>query len=120
MKTFEQLIGVFYDNALKSFIIDYNNKNSIRRANNNVDKYRKAAKTIGLLYPELIENYINILFNSNKNVALCAAICLVELMPHSKRQLSMAVQVVEQYINDCDEAMQWGLKQWLQMYGMKE
>ena len=66
MKTFEQLIGVFYDNALKSFIIDYNNKNSIRRTNNNVDKYRKAAKTIGLLYPELIENYINILCHERK------------------------------------------------------
>ena len=119
MKTFDQLIGVFYDNALKSFNIDYNSKNSIRRANKNVVKYREAAKTIGLLYPELIENFINILFNNNKNVALCAAICLVELMPHSKQQLSMAVRVVEQYINDCDGVMQWGLKQWLQMYGMK-
>ena len=118
MKTFEQLVDIFYDNARQSFDIDYNNEKSIRRANENVNRYRKAAEKKGRLYPESIEEFSNLLLDCNKDVALCAAICLVELMPHSKQQSLKAFQIVEQYLNNCDEAMKWGLEQWLKMHSL--
>lgn len=113
----EDLINRFIYGVEKTKNIDYADKNSVKKNNKGVDEYRKAAKQIGELYPEHIEDFSILLKSVDIKTRVCCAICMVELMTCSIEQQSRAFSVVNEYYNvyaDSAEKMMIGV--WLKKH----
>ena len=111
---YEYYVDLFVKNANNSVDIDYKNKSSVKKANFCVDRYRKAAYNIGKNYPDRISDFANLLNDNNEKIRVIAAICLIELMPHTKEHLLVAKEIIHKYMTRCDEVTYMGLKWWLQ------
>ena len=115
--SYENLIQSFIDGIEKTKNIDYSDKNSVKRNNRGVDEYRKAAKQIGELYPERIEDFSILLNSDDIKTRLCCAICMIELMICSNEQQSRALSVVHEFYNVyADSAEKMMIDVWLEKY----
>lgn len=95
--SYETLYKRFIDGVEKTKNIDYLDRHSIKKNNSGVDQYRKAAKQIGELYPDRIEDFAILLDSDDIKLKICCAICLVELMNAPEGQQSLAISEVKQY-----------------------
>ena len=110
----EDLINRFINGIEKTKNIDYADKNSVKRNNQGVDEYRKAAKQFSELYPEQIEDFAILLKSDDIKTRQCAAICMVELMNCSVEQRSRAFDVVKEYYKlHADSIERMMIKEWL-------
>lgn len=116
MRSFDQLRAIFCENVKGAQRIDYGSRESVRKANRCVDRYRKAAKQIGEQYPDRIPEFELLLSNDDPEISLCAAICLVELMPHNTQHEEFAKRVITKYMEHCDGAMRYGLGVWMEKH----
>ena len=115
--SYDNLIQCFIDGIEKTENVDYSDKNSVKRNNRGVDEYRKAAKQIGELYPERIEDFSILLNSDNIKIRVCCAICMIELMICTTEQQSRALSVVREFHNvyaDSAEKMMLGV--WLEKH----
>ena len=113
--SYETLCKRFIAGVDKTRTIDYLDRTSIRRNNAGVDQYRKAAKQIGELYPELIDDFAFLLNCDDLILRKCVAICMVDLMNLSDEQYDRAYSTVyELYLSCTDRLEIIGTKYWLE------
>ena len=115
--SYDELMKCFIDGIEKTKDVDYSDKESVKRNNKGVDEYRKAAKQIGELYPERVEDFSVLLNVDDANIRVCCAICMIELMTCTYEQCNRAFSVVSDYYNvyaDSTEKLMIGV--WLQKY----
>lgn len=103
----------FIEGVLSSENVDYSSPDSVKIANKSVDKYRCAAKKIGQFFPDKISDFSQLLGDNRIRVSVCAAVCLIELMPHTRDELQIALKVIEKYRNICDEPTKYMIDCWL-------
>lgn len=92
---------------------DYEDPKSVRKANHASDVFRKAAADIGKYYPDKVECFAKLLEHSDAEIRVHAAISIVQHMPHTKEQLSLAKKIIQEYMLTCNVASQMGWKWWL-------
>ncbi len=103
--------------ALQTMDIQYDSKISVRKNNRAVDKYRKIAILIGEKYPDMIDKFAEIMNDKDEGIRLRAAVCLIELMPHTKVHLSKAKSIISEHvahylsIPETDIGWNWWLSQ---------
>lgn len=97
--------------------IKYESTSSVRKHNRAVDRYRRIARIIGEMYPERIEQFAENMKDENEEIRISAAVCLVELMPHTEDHLSKAKSIVSEHISyylsipETDISWNWWLSQ---------
>ncbi len=103
--------------ALQTMNIKYDSRISVRKNNRAVDKYRKIAMLIGETYPNVIDKFAENMNDENEGIRLRAAVCLIELMPHTKVHLSKAKTIIFEHvahhlsIPETDIGWNWWLSQ---------
>ena len=113
--SYETLIKRFVVGVEKTKNIDYLDRASIRRNNAGVDQYRKAAKQIGEVYPERVEDFAILLNSDDLRLRKCCAICMVELMNCSDEQYDRAYStVLELYLSCTDSLERLNTEYWLE------
>lgn len=118
--SYESLLKRFLSGVEKTKNVDYLDKQSIRRNNAGVDQYRKAAKQIGEMYPEHIEDFSSLLDCGDSKEKICCGICMIELMECSKEQNSHAYSVLkEHYDTSMNGAEKMMFEVWFQKYTSK-
>ena len=80
----------WFDGVKASLNPDYEDPKSVRKANHASDVFRKAAADIGKYYPDKVECFAKLLEHSDAEIRVHAAISIVQHMPHTKEQLSLA------------------------------
>ena len=93
--SYESLLKRFLSGVEKTKSVDYLDKKSIRRNNAGVDQYRKAAKQIGEMYPERIEDFSSLLYSGDVKEKTCCGVCMIELMDCSDEQNARAYSVLK-------------------------
>ena len=103
----------WFDGVKASLNPDYEDPKSVRKANHASDVFRKAAADIGKYYPDKVECFAKLLEHSDAEIRVHAAISIVQHMPHTKEQLSLAKKIIQEYMLTCNVASQMGWKWWL-------
>ena len=115
--SYDELVKCFIAGVEKTRNVDYSDKNSVKRNNKGVTEYRKAAKQIGELYPERVEDFSILLNMDDIKIRVCCAICMIELMSCSYEQCNRAFSVVYEYYNvHANSAEKMMIGMWLQKY----
>ena len=104
--SYETLYKRFIAGVDKTRTIDYLDRASIRRNNAGVDQYRKAAKQIGELYPERIDDFAILLKSDDKKLRKCCAICMVDLMNLSDEQYDRAYSTAYEIYLSCTDRIE--------------
>ena len=112
-KDYDYYLTCWFAGVRAHIDIEYDKPASVRKANRGTDKYRKAAQNIGLLFPEKIENFADLMNHKEEEIRVCAAVSIVELMPHSKNQLDRAKSVILDRMNHCQPAEIMGWEWWM-------
>ena len=101
--------------ALQTIDVKYESRVSVLRNNRGVDRYRKIATLIGEKYPDMIDRFAENMSDEIEGIRLRAAVCLIELMPHTRDHLSKAKAVIADhlayYLTEPDLGWKWWLSQ---------
>lgn len=116
MKSYIQYVETWRDAVLASRNPDYGNMASVRKANRAVDKYRKNAERIGAEYPDKIEDFASLMKDADEEIRVIAAVCLVELMPHTKSHLDQAREIILERMSIAPEYEKMGWQWWLENF----
>ena len=112
---FDYYLSEWRDAAMKADDdkVDYESPASVREHNRATDRYRKIAKKLGEEHPDKIETFAENLNDENKAICLLAAVCLIELMPHTKAHLSKAKSIIAERMSDPATITLAGWNWWL-------
>lgn len=84
--------------------VDYGSTVSVRKYNKGTDMYRQAARDIGIHYPERVSDFAELLHHEDDLIRVCAAVSIVDLMPHTVAQLLAAKAIITERLPRCDGA----------------
>ena len=107
--------GVFLTKETK-----YDSVGSVRKNNQGVDKYRKAAKTLGLLYPDKITEFAKLLLDEDQDVRIACAVCLLTVIDAQGAVKEGALDVIRKQKEGGSsfEKMVWRL--WMRDHGFPQ
>ena len=114
--TYEKLTERFIAGVMKTVNVDYGDPTSVRRNNRGVDGYRKAAGEIGDLYPHRMADFAALLTHEHHKIRLCAAICLVELMPSPSDIREQALALIDRHCQTADGADRMMMDRWMKKH----
>ncbi len=114
--SYETLEKRFIEGVMKTVDVDYVSSASVRRNNRGVDAYRKAATEIGTYYLQQIPHFAAFLYHEHPKIRICAAVCLVELMPSPADVRERALAVVNRRREESDGAERMGWDRWLERH----
>ena len=92
---------------------NYASRRSIKKNANGVVRYRGAAEAIGIYYADRISEFEGLLSHKDREVRVCASICLVELMPCTEEQKAHALETVRASAESAGEFDGQGLVLWI-------
>lgn len=119
MRSYAWYVEQFINGVKKTEKVDYSDANSVKLNNKGVNQYRQAAINIKRLFPDRIGDFAEMLYDKDRTIALCCAICIVEIMQCNGSLKNKAIQVVDTYINIyADETDKMGLQTWMNNYKM--
>ena len=115
--SYDHLIKCFIEGVEKTKNVDYLDKYSIKRNNEGVDEYRKAAIQISEFYPENVSQFSSLLNSDDVKIRVCCAICMIELMTCSNEQRLRAYSAVYEFYNEhADSAEKMMIDVWLEKH----
>ena len=115
--SYETLEQRFVAGVMKTADVDYGSPASVRRNNRGVDAYRKAAAEIGTYHPNEISRFAALLTHKHPKLRICAAVCLVELMPSPADVRDAALNQVKRRRDETDGHERMGWERWLERHG---
>lgn len=93
-RSYEYYLQRFNEGVAASDELEAEKPESVSRNNRGIDTYRKAAKAIGMYYPEKIDNFSLALSDSGQHKRLACAVCILELMNTELPYQEKALRVI--------------------------
>lgn len=115
-RSYEYYLKRFNEGVAASDIVEVEKPESVSRNNHGIDTYRRAAKAIGLYYPEKIDDFSLALNDDNKHKRLACAVCMMELMKTDMSYQEKALRAINDIAMNGDffERYVWAL--WLRRW----
>ena len=119
MKSYEYyfqrfLLGVSYTKN-----IDYGDPKAVRRNNNGVNMYRKAAVAIAENYPDRIGEFSELIKNDDQDIRTACAISLLTLMNARPVHKEAALLVIRNLASSGTSLEKTAWTMWLEKWGYK-
>lgn len=106
MNNINELISEFVQNVKASNEpFDYSDKQAKKRHNASIDKYRSIAKKISTGTSCVCEEFLSLLQDSDEDVAVACAVCIIEIMEPTSEQYNLAVKRIEEYVKTSSNKM---------------
>ncbi len=100
------LIKQFIENVkISNEEIDYSDKSANKIHNAAIDQYRKIAKKISHNTDSVCEEFMNLLYSDDENVAVACAVCIIELMKSTQDQYNLAIKRIEEFVKTSKNKM---------------